>query len=119
MSQTALWEITAIKNYFRLKHNKENTQTYGSTTQSTHSQHPSVRSAQQNKLNSSSQLDGRIELINLSIPFLDHWTEPHCRVNARVHKGVATDVWVCLTHGMVLKAVVNSQRGPECRIFFL
>lgn len=44
---------------------------------------PSVRSVKLNKFNSSSQLDGRMELINLSILGLDHWTEPHRRVCAQ------------------------------------
>lgn len=58
---------------------------------------PSVRSVKLNKFNSSSQLDGRRNLINLSILGLDHWTEPHRGASVQWQRGEkrATDVCAC------------------------
>lgn len=46
-----------------------------------------MRSVKLNKFNLSSQLDGRRNLINLSILGLDYWTEPHCGVSVQWQRG--------------------------------
>ena len=64
-----------------------------------------MRSVKHNKLDASSQLDCRIELINLSILCLDQWTERRSRVHRRGsggggvgwEKGTAVWAWACVT----------------------